>query len=166
MSDNPTYRPGQDRPDRPERPGDEYYDDRYARPQEDPRYAGQGGYEQGYNPPPRPSYPDQGGYQPSYEQRPPAGYGPPPGYDQYRGGYNPPQGAPQGYGSPQGAPQGDYDYGRPQGDYDYGRPPAPRPDEYRQPYDSTPFTVEIIATRFKGYPCLEAFRSRWRLISS
>mgnify|MGYP000854544546 FL=1 len=137
MSDNPTHRPGQDRPDRP---GDEYYDDRYARPQEEPRYAGQGGYgsgEQGYNPPnpqPRPSYPDQGGYQQSYEQRPPAGYGPPPGYDQYRGGYNSPQGAPQGYGSPQGAPQGDYDYGRPQGDYDYGRPPAPRPDEYRQPY--------------------------------
>jgi hypothetical protein len=41
-----------------------------------------------------------------------------------------------------------------------------RYDEYRQPYDSTPFTVEVIATRFKGYPCLEAFRSRWRLISS
>jgi hypothetical protein len=41
-----------------------------------------------------------------------------------------------------------------------------RYDEYRQPYDSTPFTVEIIATRFKGYPCLEAFRSRWRLITS
>ncbi|MFY9344068.1 MAG: hypothetical protein WAT39_16380 [Planctomycetota bacterium] len=41
-----------------------------------------------------------------------------------------------------------------------------RYDEYRQPYDSTPFTVEVIATRFKGYPCLEAFRSRWRLITS
>jgi hypothetical protein len=41
-----------------------------------------------------------------------------------------------------------------------------RYDEYRQPYDSTPFTVEVIATRFKGYPCLEAFRARWRLISS
>lgn len=41
-----------------------------------------------------------------------------------------------------------------------------RYDEYRQPYDSTPFTVEIIATRFKGYPCLEAFRARWRLITS
>lgn len=41
-----------------------------------------------------------------------------------------------------------------------------RYDVYRQPYDSTPFTVEIIATRFKGYPCLEAFRSRWRLITS
>ena len=43
---------------------------------------------------------------------------------------------------------------------------ATRYDEYREPYDSTPFTVAVIATRFKGYPCLEAFRSRWRLISS
>lgn len=41
-----------------------------------------------------------------------------------------------------------------------------RYEEYRQPYDTTPFTVEVIATRFKGYPCLEAFRSRWRLITS
>jgi hypothetical protein len=41
-----------------------------------------------------------------------------------------------------------------------------RYEEYRQPFDSTPFTVEIIATRFKGYPCLEAFRARWRLIAS
>ena len=41
-----------------------------------------------------------------------------------------------------------------------------RYDAYREPYDSTPFTVEVIATRFKGYPCLEAFRARWRLISS
>lgn len=41
-----------------------------------------------------------------------------------------------------------------------------RYEEYRQPYDSTPFSVEVIATRFKGYPCLEAFRARWRLITS
>lgn len=41
-----------------------------------------------------------------------------------------------------------------------------RYEEYRQPFDSTPFTVEVIATRFKGYPCLEAFRARWRLITS
>lgn len=41
-----------------------------------------------------------------------------------------------------------------------------RYEEYRQPYDSTPFTVEVIATKFKGYPCLEAFRARWRLITS
>lgn len=43
---------------------------------------------------------------------------------------------------------------------------ASRYEEYRQPYDTTPFTVEVIATRFKGYPCLEAFRARWRLITS
>lgn len=48
------------------------------------------------------------------------------------------------------------------GDEDFQK----RYDEYRQPYDSTPFTVEVIATRFKGYPCLEAFRARWRLITS
>ncbi len=41
-----------------------------------------------------------------------------------------------------------------------------RYDEYRAPFDTTPFTVEIIATRFKGYPCLEAFRARWRLVAS
>lgn len=43
---------------------------------------------------------------------------------------------------------------------------ARRYEEYRQPYDSTPFTVEVIAVKFKGYPCLEAFRSRWRLMTS
>ncbi len=122
MSDNPTYRGGQDRP------GDEYYDDRYGRPQEDPRGQdprGQDprGQDPRYNPggyPPAdpnypPRYPDQGGYPPSYEQRPPAGYGPPPG------GYD------QGYRQ---APGG---YRAPQGDYDYGRPPAPRPDDYGRP---------------------------------
>ncbi len=41
-----------------------------------------------------------------------------------------------------------------------------RYDDYRQPYDTTPFTVEVIATKFKGYPCLEAFRARWRLMTS
>ncbi len=41
-----------------------------------------------------------------------------------------------------------------------------RYEEYRKPYDDTPFTVEIISTKFKGYPCLEAFRARWRLITS
>ncbi|GAB4138319.1 MAG: hypothetical protein Fur0037_03960 [Planctomycetota bacterium] len=41
-----------------------------------------------------------------------------------------------------------------------------RYEEYRQPYDSTPFTVEVIAVKFKGYPCLEAFRARWRLMTS
>lgn len=39
-------------------------------------------------------------------------------------------------------------------------------DEYRAPYDGTPFNTEVIATAFKGYPSLEAFRARWRLIKS
>lgn len=39
-------------------------------------------------------------------------------------------------------------------------------DEYRQEYDSTPFTTEVIAVSFKGYPSLEAFRQRWRLMRS
>lgn len=39
-------------------------------------------------------------------------------------------------------------------------------EEYRKPYDETPFNVEVIATAFKGYPSLEAFRQRWRLIRS
>ncbi len=115
MSDNPTYRQGQDRP------SDDYYDERYAgRPQEDarggrdPRGYGQGGYPQpDPNYPPRQGYPDQGNYPPGYDQRPPAGYGAPPGYDQgYRQG-------PGGYGPPPG--------------YDYGRPPGPRPDDYGRP---------------------------------
>jgi hypothetical protein len=39
-------------------------------------------------------------------------------------------------------------------------------DEYRQEYDNTPFTTEVIAVNFKGYPSLEAFRQRWRLMRS
>lgn len=39
-------------------------------------------------------------------------------------------------------------------------------DAYRKQYDDTPFTTEVIATAFKGYPSLEAFRQRWRLIRS
>ncbi len=38
--------------------------------------------------------------------------------------------------------------------------------EYRKEYDETPFTTEVIATAFKGYPSLEAYRQRWRLIRS
>ncbi len=132
MTDNPNYR-GQGRP------GDEYYDDQYSRPQEDPRAGApdaprapytpeQGytpGYEQGGYPPPRQGYPEQGGYPdqgyyPGYEQqRPPAapGYGAP-GYDQGRPGpqgygapqYGPPPGG--GYAPPAAPPAGDYDYGR------------------------------------------------------
>lgn len=132
MTDNPSYG-GQGQG----RPGDEYYDERYGRPQDDPRNGPdprgpyppeQGGYppqhDQGYPPPPPPppprrpeqgGYPDPGpgGYQQPYEQRPPAGYGGGQGYDP---GYQQP---PAGYGPPPGAPPG---YG------DYGRPPA-RPDE-------------------------------------
>ena len=36
-------------------------------------------------------------------------------------------------------------------------------DEYRKPYDGTPFTVRVIATRFKGYPDLASFQRRWRV---
>lgn len=132
MTDNPTYRGGQGQG----RPGDEYYDERYGRPEERPApergaypEPGQAGYPQGEpNYPPRQGgYPDagQGGYPPSYEQRPPAGYGPPSGgYDQdYRqapGGYGAPQGG--GYGAAPQAPGPDY-----------GRPPAGRPDDYGRP---------------------------------
>jgi hypothetical protein len=147
MTDNPSYRGGEGQG----RPADEYYDDRYGRPQEDPRasvpdprgpyppeqgghQAGEGGYpppqsEPAYRPGPR--YPDQGGYPdqgypPSYEQqRPPAGYG------------GPPPGPPPGPGYDQGGyrqapPAGGY----PQQGYDYGDytqqappPPAARPAE-------------------------------------
>ncbi len=123
MTDNP-YR-GQGRP------GDDYYDDQYGRPQEEPRAGGpeqRAPYppEQAYPPPsyeqggypPRQSYPEQGGYpaEPSYgyEQRPPAGYGP--GYDQ---GYRP--APPQGYGPPQYGPPAGGGYPPPAADYDYGR---------------------------------------------
>ncbi|GAY13982.1 FhaA domain-containing protein [Mycobacterium sp. shizuoka-1] len=150
MSDNPTYRGDQGQG----RPGDDYYDDRYPRPEEPragaPEQRGpyppeQGGYapppgEQGYGQ--RPGYPEQGGYGgqgygQGYEQRPPAGggYGGP-GYDQgYRQGPPPGYGAPS-YGPPQGGgyapaapPSSDYDYGRGPGrheDAGYGRP-EPRP---------------------------------------
>jgi hypothetical protein len=37
-------------------------------------------------------------------------------------------------------------------------------EEYRKDYDNTPFTTEVIAVHFKGYPSLEAYRQRWRLI--
>jgi hypothetical protein len=119
MTDNPNYR-GQGRP------GDEYYDDQYGRPQEDPRagapeaprppYTPEQGYTPGAGYPPRQGYPDQGPGYGGYDQRPPAAPGyPAPGYDQ---GYRP---APQGYGAPQyGPPPGGYPP-PPAGDYDYGR---------------------------------------------
>jgi parvulin-like peptidyl-prolyl isomerase len=39
-------------------------------------------------------------------------------------------------------------------------------DEYKKPYEGSPFNVEVISTTFKGYPSLEAFRARWRLMRS
>ena len=36
-------------------------------------------------------------------------------------------------------------------------------ETYRKPYDDTPFTVKVIATKFKGYPSLETFVDRWRV---
>ncbi len=150
MSDNPTYRGDQGQG----RPGDDYYDERYPRPQDDqPRAAAP---EQrppyppepaGYPAPPsepgygqRPGYPEQGGYGggqgygQGYDQRPPAGgYGGGQGYDQgYRPApppnypnYGPPQGG--GYGAPASPPPSDYDYGRAPGRHEepgYGRPEA------------------------------------------
>ena len=35
--------------------------------------------------------------------------------------------------------------------------------KYREPYDKTPFTVEVMATMFKGYPSFETYKARWRL---
>ena len=127
MTDNPGYRGGQGQ-GRP----DENYDERYGRPEEEPRGAPegqdprgyppeQGGYppQQGYPPPRHPdqgSYPEQGGY-------PPQGGGYP---DQGQGGYPPsyeqrppaPSGPPGGYGG-----QG-YDQGYRQDAGGYGQPPA------------------------------------------
>lgn len=36
--------------------------------------------------------------------------------------------------------------------------------KYREQFDNTLFNTEIIARSFKGYPTLEAFRTRWRLM--
>ncbi|VBA45240.1 DUF3662 and FHA domain-containing protein [Mycobacterium attenuatum] len=146
MTDNSSYRGGQGQGP------DEYYDDRYARPQEEPRGGApagpdpRGGYppegggyppQPGYPPPPR--QPDQGGYP---EQR---GYGDQGGYPEQRGyadqGGYPDQGGygdqgypssyeqrpqtPAGYGGPgydQGYRQGG-GYGQPPGG-GYGQPPG------------------------------------------
>jgi Protein of unknown function (DUF3662)/FHA domain len=156
MTDNPSHRGTQGQG----RPGDEYYDERYGRPPEDPRAAAapepRGAYppEPGAYPPPpadpnyppRPAgYPEQGGYPPSYEQRPPAGYGGPaggpPGSGGYDPGYRPGPGGQGGYAPPPSGgygepPRGEYDYGRPEGRPpapDYGRPEA-RPGYPEQGY--------------------------------
>ncbi|MCV7174284.1 FhaA domain-containing protein [Mycolicibacterium sphagni] len=153
MSDNPTYRGDQGQG----RPGDDYYDERYPRPEEQrpaaPEQRGpyppeQGGYapppgEQGYGQRPG-GYPEQGGYGGApgygqgYEQRPPAGggYGGGQGYDYrqgpppgYGGGYGPPQGGGYPSQAPPAGPASDYDYGRAPGRHeDAGYGrPEPRP---------------------------------------
>lgn len=114
MTDNPGYRGGQGQ-GRP----DEYYDDRYPRPQEggQPGYPPEaGGYppQQGYPPTPQGGY-GQGGYQEQGGYQDQGGYGQ---GGQGQGGYGQPQGQPQG--QPPGQPQGGYDqrgYGE-QGGYD------------------------------------------------
>ena len=154
MSDNPTYRGGQDRPGQ-DRPGDEYYDDRYARPQEDPRGQDPRAQDPRAQDPraqdpraqdpraqdpraqdPRSQDPryssDQGGYSqqgdPNYPPRQPypdqGGYPP----SQEQRGYGPPSG-----GYDQGYRQAPGGYGPPPGDYDYGRQQPPRPNDYGRP---------------------------------
>lgn len=38
--------------------------------------------------------------------------------------------------------------------------------EHCQPYEGSLFTIELIATQFKGYPSMEAYRARFRIIES
>jgi hypothetical protein len=140
MTDNPSYRGG------PGRPGDEYYDDRYGRPQDDPRGgapepqgppAAPGGYpheqgggyptQQGYPPPrhdqggyPEGGYQESGGYPPQQGYQEPGGYPDQRGYPEH-GGYPPPA-PPQGYQEQRGYPE------QQQGGYPQSyeqRPPAP-----------------------------------------
>lgn len=155
MTDNPSNRGDQGQG----WPGDEYSDDPYGRPEDDPR-AGQeprspyppepSGYgpqqdQGGYQPPRRPEpggypdrgpsgYPDQGpgGYPPRYEQRPPYEPRPPAGYGGgHDAGYRPP--APGGYRPPAGGPPG-YD--------DYGRGPARPSDAGYGPPEQRPYYPE------------------------
>ena len=150
MTDN-QYRGGQSQG----RPGDEYYNDPYGRPQEDPRAvapeAPRAPYppEQGYPPrqgyPEQTGYPEQGfpeqgypqGYGQGYDPRPPApGYGAP-GYDQgYRPAPPPGYPAPPPYGPPPGA-----GYGPPAPDYGRyePRPAYPEQPGYQQPGYPAPY---------------------------
>jgi hypothetical protein len=118
MTDNPSYRGGQGQG----RPADEYYDDRYGRPQDEPR----GGApdprayppDQGAYPPDQGAYPggEQGGYpggeHPGYPQQPEPAYPPRQGYPDQ--GY-PDQGYPPSYEQ------------RPPAGYGGGAPPGPPP---------------------------------------
>lgn len=141
MTDNSSYRGGQGQG----QPGDEYYDDPYGPPPDDPR-AGQepprepyppqpGGYpdQRGYPPPRQPEqggYPDQGA---GYDQRggyPQGGYPDQRGYPEQggypgqAGGYPPYEQRPAGYGGGPGYDAGPgYDPGYRQGG-GYGGPPG------------------------------------------
>jgi FhaA, N-terminal domain/FHA domain len=128
MTDNPSYRGGQG----PGRPGDEDYDERYGRPQDDPR----GGPDPQGGPDPRGGYPpEQGGYPPQQGYPPPrhpdqGGYPEQRGY-QDQGGY-PEQ---RGYQDQGGYPEqrGYQDQGRypEQGGYP-GQGPGGYPPSYEQ----------------------------------
>jgi Protein of unknown function (DUF3662)/FHA domain len=78
MTENPSYRGGQGQG----RPGDDYYDDRYAPAQDDPR----GGQDPRGSYPPEPGgYPDQRGYPPRQPDQ--GGYPDQRGYPDQAGGY-------------------------------------------------------------------------------
>ncbi len=130
MTENSSYGGGQG----PGRPGDDYYDDPYARPHEDPHAAPDP--RAGYPAEQRGGYPEHGGYGAPEQQGgyPDQGYGAPEqrgGYPEH-GGYGAPEqqgGYPdQGYGAPEqrgGYPEqrGAYDqggYGQQRGGYDQG----------------------------------------------
>lgn len=123
MTDNSSYRGGQGRPE-------EYYDDRYARPQEDPHGGPQGGPEpRGGYPPEAGGYPPQPGYPPPPRHPDQSNYPEHSGY-QDQGGY-PEQ---RGYQDQRGYPdQGGYPEQRGYQDQVQGgyppsyeqRPPAP-----------------------------------------
>jgi hypothetical protein len=130
MSENSSYGGGQGQG----RPGDDYYDDQYAHPHEDPHAAPdpRGGYpEQGGYPDQRGGYPDQGGYP---EQR--GGYPEQGGYPDQRG-----YGDHGGYGAPDqrgGYPDQRGGYPEQRGGYPDQRGGYPEQGGYPQQYDQRP----------------------------
>ena len=145
MTDNSSYRggPGSGRP------GEEYHDDRYGRPQEDQRGGPelQGGYphEQGGYPPqhgyPPPQQPEQAGYQEQGGGHPDqqggypgqGGYPPQRGYPEHQGGYPEHQG---GYPEHQGGYPGQGGYPEQRG-YQEQRG-YPEQGGYPQSYEQRP----------------------------
>jgi hypothetical protein len=138
MTENSSYRGGQGQG----RPGDEYYDDRYGRAQDDPR----GGQESRGGQEPRGGYPpESGGYpQSGYPPRPPE-HGAYPDQSAYpdQGGYDqrgyPGQG---GYPEQRGYDQGGYPepgrYGEPPRYPDQGGYPDQGAGGYPPPYEQRP----------------------------